>query len=524
MGNEELVRNVKTTFSMYGMILSKELCGILAKHLKTIEESKRDSYLNEITEQVLSHQVENSHITIEHIKHAITECLKPESSLQDTETVINVINAFDIPKLKYNTDRKQYELKKVEKDLYADAIYKPLLFKDRFSILWYRTLRHEMFTPIQFGQKDASKCELTAIEYLFSESKSDNVFVMGMLCQLTEGDYYLEDSNRVVKVNLHNTKFQAELLTEGCIVIANGDYINDVLHVKNMAFPPAELSSNSRAHLGNMNTFGGPHPISLKTSEKLKTHELTVGSEAMIIFVSDLWVDDALVLIKFKTMIEGYSDDPPVAFVFCGQFTSTPLNAGSIETVKDGFKQLANIVEQHSDIKQFSKFIFVPSLQDIGTPKILPKGSLPEYIVEDFSKRVPGTILATNPCRIQYCTKEIIVFRENMISKMRRNTIIFNDAEEIEKHFAKMIICQAHLAPLTLSVSAVYWKHDYALQIYPTPDLIVVADQYEPYETEYNGCLVINPGSFPKNNFSFKTYIPSRNLIEHCEIPSESDS
>ena len=34
--------------------------------------------------------------------------------------------------------------------------------------------------------------------------------------------------------------------------------------------------------------------------------------------------------------------------------------------------------------------------------------------------QVKNAVFTTNPCRIQYCTKEIVVFREDLIPKMFR--------------------------------------------------------------------------------------------------------
>lgn len=79
------------------------------------------------------------------------------------------------------------------------------------------------------------------------------------------------------------------------------------------------------------------------------------------------------------------------------------------------------------------------------------------------------------------------------------------------------------MVPLSLSIIPVYWKQDHALQMYPTPDVIVVADKFEAYATTYSNCHVINPGVFPKNEYSFKVYVPALDLIEHCAIPKDMD-
>ena len=84
--------------------------------------------------------------------------------------------------------------------------------------------------------------------------------------------------------------------------------------------------------------------------------------------------------------------------------------------------------------------------------------------------------------------------------------------------YAKSVICQSHLIPLTLQAMPVYWKFDHALQLFPTPDLIVVADAFAPYNVEYNDCSVINPGSFSKVGYPFKVYAPAEKVVESCEL------
>lgn len=209
----------------------------------------------------------------------------------------------------------------------------------------------------------------------------------------------------------------------------NGDYDDRVLTVTDIGFPPSEPSEQSRARFGTTNTFGGRHPVSLKMSDKLKVLEEN-NSDEMIIFISELWVDNQIVLDKFKMMLEEFSNYAPAAFVICGNFLSFPPNATSYHKMKEGFKRLADIVAAFPAIVKISKFILIPGPFDPGAPKILPRAPLPAYIVQDLIKAVPQTILATNPCRIQYCTKEIVVLREDILTKLCRNTLHFLGEKE----------------------------------------------------------------------------------------------
>ena len=52
---------------------------------------------------------------------------------------------------------------------------------------------------------------------------------------------------------------------------------------------------------------------------------------------------------------------------------------------------------------------------------------------------------------------------------------------------------QAHLCPLPLHVSPVYWAYDYTLRLYPLPDLLVSSDKFDPFQRTSNDCIITNP-------------------------------
>ena len=127
---------------------------------------------------------------------------------------------------------------------------------------------------------------------------------------------------------------------EGSIVLAKNKYIDGIMEVENLDFPPPETSEASRVNFQQSNTFGGPHRTSLKLSEKLKAYEEANSSNYML-FLSEFWLDSEEVLNKFKVILSGYSDCPPTAIILCGHFLSTPSNAASVQKLKEGFKKLA---------------------------------------------------------------------------------------------------------------------------------------------------------------------------------------
>ena len=56
---------------------------------------------------------------------------------------------------------------------------------------------------------------------------------------------------------------------------------------------------------------------------------------------------------------------------------------------------------------------------------------LADIIKDEFVQRIPNGIFTTNPCRIQYGTKEIVILREEILTKMCRNAIHFPTSDDI---------------------------------------------------------------------------------------------
>lgn len=106
----------------------------------------------------------------------------------------------------------------------------------------------------------------------------------------------------------------------------------------------------------------------------------------------------------------------------------------------DAFKNFAKLVGKYPDICERAHFIFVPGPQDRHAPKIYPRfvifirfissmisiysrAPLPPSIQDILKKRIRHLHLATNPVRLQYCTQEIVIFREDLLQKLCRYCI-----------------------------------------------------------------------------------------------------
>ncbi|XP_045443439.1 DNA polymerase epsilon subunit 2 isoform X7 [Pipistrellus kuhlii] len=453
MAPERLRSRALSAFKLRGLLLRGEAIKYLTEALQSVSEVELEDALEKIIDAVEKQPLSSNMIERSVVEAAVQEC---SQSVDETiEHIFNIIGAFDIPRFVYNSERKKFlpllMTNHPKPNLFGTARDKAELFRERYTILHQRTHRHELFTPPVIGShpdESGSKFQLKTIETLLGNTtKIGDVIVLGMITQLKEGKFFLEDPTGTVQLDLSKAQFHSGLYTESCFVLAEGWFEDQVFHVNAFGFPPTEPSSTTRAYYGNINFFGGPSNTSVKTSAKLKQLE-DENKDSMFVFISDVWLDQAEVLEKLHTMFSGYSPAPPTCFILCGNFSSAPYGKKQVQALKDSLKTLADIICEYPNIHQ----------------------------------------------RIQYCTQEIIVFREDLVNKMCRNCVRFPSSNlDIPNHFVKTILSQGHLTPLPLYVCPVYWAYDYALRVYPLPDVLVIADKYDPFTLTNTECLCINP-------------------------------
>uniref|UniRef100_A0A673JCV8 DNA polymerase II subunit 2 n=1 Tax=Sinocyclocheilus rhinocerous TaxID=307959 RepID=A0A673JCV8_9TELE len=419
--------------------------------------------------------VGSSMVELSVVEAAVQDC--SQACDETIDNVFNIIGAFDVPRFIFSTERKKFVPISMTNHpvpkLCGQSRDKAELFRERYTILQQRTHRHELFTPPVIGSapdEGRNKFQLKTVEALLgSTAKVGEVIVLGMITQLKEGKFYLEDPSGAVQCALASVDF---------------------------------FLSVSRAYYGNINFFGGPSSTAVKASAKLKQLE-EENEDAMFVIVSDVWLDRVEVLEKIQTMFSGYSAMPPTCFIFCGNFSSAPYGRHQLRTLKESFKALADLICEYPSIHNSSRFVFVPGPEDPGPGTVLPRYNVRMWVV----------------FRIQYCSQEMVVIREDLVNKMCRNCVRLPSSNlDIPSHFVKTILSQGHVTPLPLYVCPVHWPYDYALRVYPVPDVIVFADKYDPFNVCNTDCLCINPGSFPRSGFSFKVYYPSNRTVEDSKL------
>ena len=322
--------------------------------------------------------------------------------------------------------------------------------------------------------------------------------------------------------------------------------------------------------------------IEQKLLKRASTDEQAPG-RGRVVIIGEVNLDIPRTLQALKKILGIYAAEPeedtPMTFVITGSFVQHAVMArggsgGSIE-YKEYFDSLASTLSDYPTLLQSATFVFVPGDNDgwassfsAGAAVPLPRKPIPEMFTtrikrafanansegekDKGEKSVGEPIWTTNPARLSLFgpTHEIVVFRDNMSSRLRRTAIRFssqstdteqdvhqdtempdspppasspphppNDVnldleqtletatshlplpqQDPDLHSArklvKTILDQGYLSPFHLSARPVLWDWASALHIYPLPTAMVLVDpEAPPFCVTYEGCHVMNPGS-----------------------------
>lgn len=522
-------------FQIEGLSLSKGALKAICSVLKSEPQQERAllRIIQALKGRIDRNETHSPVVSLDDITQVVADLTKDSEDL--AQEGIQVFDAFKVPRLKYNAPKKEFFMNKEKLPLHGNAKEKMLFLRDRFTLIRQRLLRNETFAPPVPGSIKREYVELTPIESLRGTVGSK--CVLGVLAELEEGKMFLEDLNSSVALDLSACQYYHGLFTQHCVVLCKGELVDDVFKASMMGFPPPEDRSVSLRHMANLNLLGLA-PASQDFVHMQTLEEQT--EDSMFVVVSNVHLDRPKVMEKLKELFTGYSAFPPTAFILIGNFMSRPFGHATddMRVFKDHFDALAKLISTFPTLRKGSRFIFVPGPQDpsTGHPNVLPRPALPKVFTRRLLTVLPNAVFASNPCRLRYFTQEIVIFRENVLHKMRRNCVVqpkmqSRDGEgdeegeegeeevDITDHLVKTICDQGHLCPMPLDTRPVYWAHDHSLWLYPLPDLVVMADNYDQYQQTYESCIAVNPGLFP-TDFSFLVYRPASRVTEFSQIRS----
>ncbi|ODQ65505.1 hypothetical protein NADFUDRAFT_5169, partial [Nadsonia fulvescens var. elongata DSM 6958] len=427
---------------------------------------------------------------------------------------------------------------------------------------------------------------ITAIKNLLGRHGKP-FLLFGLLTLGLNGNVWLQDPSGKIELDITSQVVETTTgayFTAGCLILCEGTYIsrpgldNDLFRVTSIGQPPSEARERGREAYGYLDFYGlhsTPETISGSTSAMTAASNLTLPStltridkklerdlvnheerliDHKIVFLGgDLFLDQLSFLDAFKKFLqfmrsefqESASQCAPIAFVIHGSFVSVPVQSNGASTIyKQGFDGLASLLSSFPELTTSSKFVFVPGDNDPWRATLFggvagttyPLKPIPSMFTSRLNRVLTDVVWTSNPTRMLYLSQEIVIFRDQVDERLRRNNINFspsvssnieddnNDdirsaevasksvfSEEnskspseilspyvqLARKVARTLLDQSHLLPYTLSTKSVSWDHDAALWMTPLPNLLVMADTSAPVSrVTYEGCKVVNCGKF----------------------------
>eukprot|EP01128_Nolandella_sp_AFSM9_P006982 TRINITY_DN3709_c0_g1_i1.p1 TRINITY_DN3709_c0_g1~~TRINITY_DN3709_c0_g1_i1.p1 ORF type:complete len:518 (-),score=54.45 TRINITY_DN3709_c0_g1_i1:27-1580(-) len=517
MSNRTLVR----AFKLRGLSVSEE--ALLS--LTSLFEDKpdvRSGVLSEVFAGVDRSTLTNGQITYSQLQPFLAKYVSTEGGASNNtasaDYLYRVIDSFDCPKYNYNLPRKSFERQEERGSIFGSAKDKAQMFEERFLLIQQRLKRNPLFIG-----DDA----LTPIESLLGVTGER--YVLGFLSQLTEGEFYLEDTKSHVKVDVSELRVRSSgMFTEGSLVIAKGQLTDEVFKVTELALPPYEKMSDIEKTFPGVDFFGERPP--LRIMQRVE-QQMKYFSGTNMYVLSDVWLDNAKVMAQLRVLLVALADldVAPDVFVFMGNFTSRPYGHEHADSgrLKHFFKKLADLLSQFTKIARETKFIFIPGPNDPG-PGVLPRPPLPSYLTAPLSEKLRNVKFPSNPCRLRIGPKKVLIYRDDIAQRMRRHCLVDPYTPEdkpmgLHDHLVETLASSSHLCPLVESSKPIYWNYDHALRLYPLPDAVIIGDQFQSYSTIYDECMFLNPGPFHLE-YSFINYEPFQHASEmSCvpEVPNE---
>ncbi|KAF2204972.1 hypothetical protein GQ43DRAFT_453461 [Delitschia confertaspora ATCC 74209] len=349
-----------------------------------------------------------------------------EELLKDPREWLQVVDAFQQPKLLYNVTQKHFEKSSVKPSLFPDPSRKTELFRQRYHLIHQRILRNETFQTPTFSTtrsatlsrvgsvSAAAPNTITPIANLLGRSGTTHL-LLGMLTVSPTGTLALSDLTGTIALDLQHARPIPEngaYFAPGMIVLIDGTYEEDygnpgtgsttigntggvggTIGGKFIGFsvghPPCERRSTTLGGASDdpQNAVSGPafgwtdflglgsERATGARMSRLASRLLPSEASHNVAIASDLHLDIPSTLSSLRTLLQTYSPtstnpdpDYPLAIILMGNFSSRATLAGvpgaaSID-YKEHFDALAALLSDFPQLLAHTTLVFVPGDND----------------------------------------------------------------------------------------------------------------------------------------------------------------
>ena len=268
-----------------------------------------------------------------------------------------------VPKLCYDVMKRRFSLESQSTGngtgtggMFGNVDDKVDMLLQRYALIHQRLMRQEHFRPKLVGDRRSAgsggdgsgdAVKITPIEGLLG-SVGEKI-LLGIIVQVEEGRYYLEDPTAQIPIDLSSGEFLSDgFITEHSICLVEGEMVDGILVVNRIGHPIYESRKDAIDAIGlaNSDLFGAIPTLS--ELAKLREEEVKHGEDGMFVLLSDVHLDDARVLQKLEQLFQGFEGfDPLPVFVFMGDFASrypSAVEKNANATIMGYFDDLASII------------------------------------------------------------------------------------------------------------------------------------------------------------------------------------
>ncbi|KAF8076498.1 DNA polymerase alpha/epsilon subunit B-domain-containing protein [Lyophyllum atratum] len=488
---EDRQRRILKVFRKYSYSLGRDVSQMLEKMLEEHQIADQDveSAIEAIALEYSKQEDVDMKVNVEILSRVYESMRDPdqrpdmEKELIDPESHLFFINAFEMPSWHWSQENGTFT-----KGLQSRG---SLAIRDRLNIIKQCVLRNEHFAPSTLPSRDRERLvTLKSTKQLLGRA-GQRFLLLGMLTHNKEGRLCIEDSDGSCRTRFFEI---------GSFALVEGEYTEEAtLEIIAIGQPPCEPREISRSIYGHID-FLGKGSTSLLEDSKFSARIQEELPDLHFFFLSDVWLDHPQTLIGIQKMFDNCVEESfiPKVIVLCGNFTRQSISHGNsrdVQAYQENFEALADLIVSYP-------------------------------LITTVDPLLPKVHFATNPCRIKFFDQEIVIFREDTMSRMLRNVVGVKpnvSSEHLKRYLVQTILDQAHLSPLTINVQPTLADYDHSLRLYPLPTALVLADKYDRYKITYTGCHVFNPGSFVGNSFVFSTYKPAEANSEECILDMDPE-